>query len=78
MMDSLPNATQEMMVPRVREDDCFEDDRSRNVVHYDKAPVFILGRLHLEKEGLREGGAFPSHKELTISKFLTGDGRGPS
>ena len=42
-MDSLPNATQEMMVPRVREDDCFEDDRSRNVVHYDKAPVLNWG-----------------------------------
>jgi len=26
---------------------------------------------HLEKEGLREGEAFPSRKELTFSKFLT-------
>ena len=32
----------------------------------------------LEKEGLREGGAFPSRKELTISKFLTDDEPCPS
>lgn len=39
---------------------------------------FLVSAKHLGKEGLREGGAFPSRRELTFSKFPTDDGRGPS